>query len=147
MASSRKKREAGRRRSQKEKRLPESGHEKGAFRSARLVKPDIQREIRHITQLALAEDSRIVTLGNLVLFSTRTRDAWLLDPEDDFALCLCRDGVIQPVSIIDSPTNFAIDWAATFAIDGADFIVQERFGKVIVIRGYPTVEIAAACRR
>lgn len=53
-------------------------------------KPDIHREIRYVTQLARAEDARLVTLGNLVLFSTRTRDAWLLDREDDFALCLCR---------------------------------------------------------
>jgi hypothetical protein len=58
----------------------------------RLVKPDIHREIRYITQRAQAADSRIVSLGKLVLFSTATRDAWLLDAEDSFAACVCRDG-------------------------------------------------------
>lgn len=109
-------------------------------------KPDIHREIRYVTQLARAEDARLVTLGNLVLFSTRTRDAWLLDREDDFALCLCRDGQPQPFRIIDGPDTFAIEWMAAFTIEGDAFVVQERSGKVVVIHGYATVEISAACR-
>jgi hypothetical protein len=106
---------------------------------------DIHREIRYFSQLAQAEDSRIVTLGNLVLFSTRTRDAWLLDAEDDFALCLCRDGEPQPFRIIDSAKTFAIEWTADFAIEGEAFIVHERSGRTVTILGYPTAEIAAAC--
>jgi hypothetical protein len=120
--------------------------EHGAPGIASLVKLDIHREIRYITQLAQAEDSRIVTVGKLVLFSTRTRDAWLLDTEDDFALCLCRDGEPQPFRIFDTPDNFAIEWTATFAIEGAAFVVQERSGRVVVIHGYPTAEVAAACQ-
>ena len=57
-----------------------TSEERSAPIDASFVKPDIRREIRYITQLAQAEDSPIVTVGNLVLFSTRTRDAWLLDP-------------------------------------------------------------------
>ena len=124
----------------------ERRHERGAPIDASFVKPDIRREIRYITQLAQAEDSRIVTLGNLVLFSTRTRDAWLLDPVDDLAVCLCREGERQPVRIIDAADTFAIEWTASFAIEGAAFIVRERSGSVVVIHGYPTVEISAACR-
>ena len=112
-----------------------------------LVKPDLMGEIRGITELAQSEDSRIVTIGTLVLFSTRTRDAWLLDSVDGFALCLCRDGEVEPFSIIDYPDSFAIEWTADFLIDGAAFVVRERSGRVIEIHGYPTVEIAAACRR
>ena len=110
-------------------------------------KIDIQREIRHIMQLAQAGDSRLVTLGSLVLFSTATGDAWLLDAEDDFAACVCRDGQPQNVRVIDAPTSFGIDWPAKFAIRGSAFIVQERTGRLTEIVGYPTVEIAAACRR
>jgi hypothetical protein len=87
-----------------------------------------------------------LTVGNLVLFSTRTRDAWLLDPEDDVAVCLCREGKPQPFRIIDAPNNFAIEWTASFAIEGEAFVVQERSGRVVVINGYPTIEISAACR-
>jgi hypothetical protein len=34
-----------------------------------------------------------VTVGPLVLFSTETGDAWLLDPADHLAARLARDGV------------------------------------------------------
>jgi hypothetical protein len=114
--------------------------------AASFVKPDIHREIRYITELAQAEEARIVRLGNLVLFSTRTRDAWLLDVEDQFAICLCRDGEPQSFRIVDSPDTFAIEWTARFTMDEAAFIVQERSGRVVTIHGYPVVEIAAACR-
>ena len=107
---------------------------------------DIPREIQYITQHAQAEDARIVRLGNLVLFSTRTRDAWLLDIEDQFALCLCRDGEPQPFKVVDSAQGYSIDWPARFTIDEGAFIVQERSGRIVAIHGYPVVEIAAACR-
>jgi len=142
MSNSKKNRERAKRRLKRE-RQP---RERSGSVAASFVKPDIHREIRYITQLAQAEDSRIVTVGNLVLFSTRTRDAWLLDPEDDLAICLCREGEPQPFRIIDAPDTFAIEWTASFAIEEAAFIVRERSGKVLVIHGYPTVEIAAACR-
>jgi hypothetical protein len=106
----------------------------------------IHREIRHITLLAQAEESRIVAIGCLVLFSTQTRDAWLLDSEDHFALCLCRDGEPQPFRIIDAPDTVSIDWQARFEIEGGAFVVQERSGRVVAIHGYPTAEISAACR-
>ena len=113
----------------------------------RWTKPDINAEIRHITQLAQAQQSRIVQLGSLVLFSTRTGDAWLLDAEDHLALCLCRAGDPQPSRIIDRPTTFGIDWPATFTIEEGTFIVQERSGKTVAIQGYPTPEIAATFRK
>jgi hypothetical protein len=114
--------------------------------AASFVKADIHREVRYITQLAQAEDARVVRVGNLVLFSTRTRDAWLLDVEDSFAICLCRDGEPQPFRIVDSPDTFAIEWTARFTMDAAAFVVQERSGRIVTIHGYPVVEIAAACR-
>jgi len=142
MSNSKKKREEAKQRL-KRKLLR---RQRSAPINATFVRPDIHREIRYIIQRAQAEDSRIVALGKLVLFSTRTHDAWLLDSEDDFAICLCRDGEPQPFRIMDTPDTFAIEWTARFAIEGAAFIVQERSGREIVIHGYPTVEIAAACR-
>jgi hypothetical protein len=146
MSKSKQNREAAKQRLKRELKTRERRRERSAPIDARFVKPDIHREIRHIIQLAQAEDSRIVTVGNLILFSTRTRDAWLLDPEDNLAVCLCREGEPQPFRIIDAPDTFAIEWAASFRIEGAAFIVQERSGSVVVIHGYPTVEISTACR-
>src|ERR1700748_2723564 len=39
-------------------------------------------EVRYIQRRAADHDGRIVTVGQLVLFSTETGDAWLLDPAD-----------------------------------------------------------------
>jgi hypothetical protein len=39
-------------------------------------------EVRYIQRRAADYDGRIVTIGQLVLFSTETGDAWLLDPAD-----------------------------------------------------------------
>jgi hypothetical protein len=147
MSRSKKAREEAKRRLNRALPTRQRRREPNAPSNGGVVVPDIHREIRYITQLAQAEDSRIVTLGNLVLFSTSTRDAWLLDLEDDFALCLCREGEPQPYRVVDTPERFGIEWTAHFTIEGAQFIVRERSGRVIVIDGYPTVEISAARRR
>lgn len=94
----------------------ERKREHSARMSVRLVKPDIHSEVRFIRECARAGDSRTVTLGHLVLFSTRTRDAWLLDPDDGLALCLCRAGELQPFRIDETAASFVIEWTANFAI-------------------------------
>ena len=91
--------------------------------------------------------ARIVNLGPLVLFSTGTGDAWLLDPEDGLALCLARDGEEQPFTVIETPANFSIEWNADYHIDGDVFVVAERSGQVRSILGYPTEELLQAVRR
>ncbi|MCI0335627.1 MAG: hypothetical protein L0228_20655 [Planctomycetes bacterium] len=146
MSNSKKRREEAKRRLKREPQQREYRRERNAPVAANVIKPDIHREIRYISQLAQPEESRMVVVGNLVLFSTRSRDAWLLDLEDDFALCLCRDGEPQPFRIIDTPDTFAIEWTARFTIEGAEFIVQERSGRIVAMHGYPTTEISAACR-
>jgi hypothetical protein len=49
-------------------------------------------EVRYIQRRATDRDGRIVTIGQLVLFSTETGDAWLLDPADQLAARLAREG-------------------------------------------------------
>src|SRR4051795_6013503 len=53
-------------------------------------------EVRYIQKRAADHDARIITL---VLFSTETGDAWLLDPADHLALRLARDGDPLPAQI------------------------------------------------
>jgi hypothetical protein len=53
-------------------------------------------EIRSIHRRAAARDGRVVTADQLVLFSTETGDAWLLDPSDCLAARLARDGDPEP---------------------------------------------------
>jgi hypothetical protein len=122
MASSKKGRDAGNRRKKDERKLRKCERQKGTV--ARFSQTDIHAEIGHITRLAQAGDSRIVTIGPLLLFSTRSRDAWLFDREDNFAICVRRDGEPQPFRVVDTAEQFGIEWTADFAIDGDTFVVH-----------------------
>jgi len=104
-------------------------------------------EVKYFTELAAARDARLVTLGSLVFFSTDTGDAWLLDPDDDLALCLARDGVALPVDIKETPERFAIEWTSTYKIEGEVMLVIDRAGRTRRIHGYPTQAIAEAISR
>ena len=52
----------------------------------------LAEEVRYIQNKAAEHDGRVVTLGQLILFSTDTGDAWLLDVADQLAAPLARDG-------------------------------------------------------
>jgi hypothetical protein len=91
-------------------------------------------------------DSRIVTLGPLVFFSTETSDAWMLDPEDQLAACLVRDGSGLPVSIQETDERFAIEWTHAYQIDDDLMTFVDRCGSAKTVCGYPTREIEQAIR-
>ncbi len=108
----------------------------------------ILREVDYIVQRAREGDSRCVTLGSLVLFSTESGDAWLLDPEDSLALCLARDGHAEPVHIMETDANFSIEWDRIFSMDDECFTtVEKKTGRVATILGYPTEAIREAIAR
>ena len=80
-------------------------------------------EVRYLQRRAADHDGRIVTIGQPVLFSTETGDAWLLDPTDRLAARLARDGESEPIDIEETDTTFAIDLAELIrrvAEDGDD---------------------------
>lgn len=106
----------------------------------------ISREADYIIQRAQRSDARIVRLGELVLFSTQSGDAWLLDIGDGLALCLAVSGERQPFRIIETPTNFGIEWSANYRIESERFVVIEQSGQVRAIVGYPTHEILQAVK-
>jgi hypothetical protein len=96
-------------------------------------------EVHYIQRRAADHDGRIVTLGQLVLFSTETGDAWLLDPSDQLAARLAREGEVEPVRIEETDTTFAIGWKGRYRIDGPAFVYSDHdTGRVTTILGYPT---------
>ena len=96
-------------------------------------------EVRHIQRRAAHHDGRVVTIGQLVLFSTETGDAWLLDPSDQLAARLARDGDPEPIHIEENDTTFAIDWKGHYRIEGPAFVYFDRdSGRVTTTLGYPT---------
>jgi hypothetical protein len=99
----------------------------------------LANEVRHIQRRAAEHDSRIVTIGQLVLFSTQTGDAWLLDLADGLAARLARDGESEPVHIEETDTTFTIAWKGGYRIEGPAFIYSDReTGRTTTILGYPT---------
>ena len=63
----------------------------------------ISREAEYIISRAKEYDSRVVSFGPLVFFSSETGDAWMIDPEDHFALWLAQGGEPQPYSSQKQP--------------------------------------------
>ena len=100
-------------------------------------------EVRYIQRRAADHDGRIVTIGQLVLFSTDTGDAGLLDRSDLLAARLARNGETEPIQIVETAATFAIEWKGSYRINGPAFVYSDRdSGRVITILGYPTERLA-----
>jgi hypothetical protein len=108
---------------------------------------NITNEANYIIERAQESDTRVVSIGSLVFFSTETGDAWVLDPADSLALCLARDSERQPFTINETATQFAIDWQANYQIEGDQFVVFEKSGQSRAIIGYPVRELKRYIRR
>ncbi|MGC9158921.1 MAG: hypothetical protein ACP5FH_08005 [Terracidiphilus sp.] len=102
-------------------------------------------EIRYIQDKAADHIPRMVTIGQLILFSTETGDAWLLDVTDHLAARLARDGDPEPIHLEETDTSFAIGWKGQYRIEGHAFVYSDReTRRVTTILGYPTKKIAQA---
>jgi hypothetical protein len=63
----------------------------------------------------------------------------LLDPSDQLAARLARDGDPEPFDIEENETTFTIDWKGRYRIEGAAFVYMDReTGRLTTIHGYPT---------
>jgi hypothetical protein len=106
----------------------------------------VHREVDYIVARAAQFDSRVVTLGQLVFFSTATGDAWMLDPEDGLALKLAEAGNRNPAKIVETASRFAIEWTASYRLDGDAFVTMDGSGQRVIL-GYPVEEVALAQQR
>jgi hypothetical protein len=115
--------------------------------AAEVVELSILREVAYIIERAQAGECRVVTLGDFVLFSTHGQDAWLLEPRDQTAVCLARNGMPQPYCILETPTVLSIEWHETFAIRDDLFLVRQQSGTISAIEDYPINELHLAIHR
>ena len=105
-------------------------------------------EVRYIQHRAAEHDGRIITIGQLVLFSTETGDAWLLDRTDLLAARLARNGEAELIQIAETAATFAIEWKGSYRINGPAFVYSDRdTGRVITILGYPTDKLVDIARQ
>jgi hypothetical protein len=95
-------------------------------------------EVRYIQRRAANHDSRIITIGPVLLFSSETGDAWLLDAADHLAAPVARDGEALSVEIEESDTAFSVHWKGSFRIEGDAFIYRPKQSRSVrTIVGYP----------
>jgi hypothetical protein len=100
-------------------------------------------EVHYIQRRAAERDSRIVSIGQLVLFSSESGDAWMLDPSEHLAVRLASDGRPEPISIEDGETSFVVAWTGQYRIEGPAFLYADRDGKrAYTVFGYPTQALA-----
>ena len=100
-------------------------------------------EVRYIQRRAAQYDCRIVSIGPVLLFSTESGDAWMLDPVGELATAIARQGEALPVHIEDTNRNFMVAWMGNYRIDGVLFLYRDKAsGNTRTIFGYPTDRIA-----
>lgn len=100
-------------------------------------------EVAYVQGRAARQDSRVVTIGPLLLFSTETGDAWLLEPAEGLATPIAQQGDRLPVHIEDTDTSFSVGWTGHYRIDGEIFVYSDsKTGRIRSILGYPTGKIA-----
>lgn len=102
---------------------------------------DVTRESATIVTCAAAHESRIISIGPLLFFSTETGDAWVLDPGDGLARCLARDGAAEPNGITETAERVAVEWEGTYFLSGEMFTVVDRAGRASAFAGYPVKQI------
>lgn len=107
---------------------------------------NITREIEHIREHALRGEGRIVAVRALVLFCAPSGDAWILDPEDDLALCLMEGGRRRDVRIEEDATQFVIEWGGHYDLSGGVFTTVDADGIARAWPGYPVDDIRKAIR-
>ena len=99
----------------------------------------LAEEVRYITRRAANHDGRVVTIGQLTLFSSESGDAWIIDRDDHLALRLASQGDSEPFHIEETDTSFAIHWKGHYRIEGAVFVYTDRnTGRITTVLGYPT---------
>jgi hypothetical protein len=108
----------------------------------------LAEEVRRIQHRAFEHDSRIVSIGPLLLFSTQTGDAWMLDPADQLAVRLALGGDPLPVHIEETDSNYAIGWQGRYRIEADAFIYEDNDSqRLIAIRGYPLQPLLQMIRK
>ena len=84
-----------------------------------------------------------MTIGPLLLFSTESGDAWMLDPADRLATRVAEAGDPRPARTEETKKSFAVDWQGQYEIIGSAFVFSDNeSGRVTTILGYPTRQIA-----
>ncbi len=76
----------------------------------------------------------------LIFFSTQTGEAWILDFDGNLSLRLADGYKKLNYRIVETKTNFLIEWKETFVLEGSMFMSIHN-GKASVITTFPATEL------
>ena len=99
---------------------------------------DVRHEAEYVIKEAQRGMTHVVSAGSLMFFCTASGDAWALDPEDNYALWLAKDGERQPFRILEHEGTFLVHWDMLYFIKGEEFITMDKSCNILRIIGYPT---------
>ncbi len=106
---------------------------------------NLAQQVRAIQHRAAEHAARIVSIGPLLLFSTATGDAWILDPADQLATRLAENGDPLDVYLEETDTSYAIGWNGHYRIEHHTFVYEDNeIRRLTAIQGYPTQQLLRA---
>lgn len=109
----------------------------------------IRDECEHIIAAELRGDVKIVmtkagvACPPFVLFSTGVGDAWLLEPDEQLAMCLVWQGAREDIGVSEDPSRIEVAWDGTYELLGDFFHVDTNNPKIRqrAVGGYPLGEV------
>lgn len=101
-----------------------------------------------VIKSALEGSTKVTSIGQeilpspLILFACEG-DAWLLEPDEELAMCLVFHREIQPYVLQDEPTRIKVGWDGTYELAGNFFKVETDHPLIgtRAIGGFPLDEI------
>jgi len=120
----------------------------GAPDSGTAEQKTLTSEVQKIVQAGLARQEIVRTSGVLILFSTTSGDAWILEVTAGDALRLTEQGMELEALIEENPNTTLIEWSHRFVVKKGKFIVNsyKDEGQAVYDDGYPVSRIYAAMK-
>ena len=101
----------------------------------------IASELRGQAKTVMTSDG--VACPPFVLFSTGVGDAWLLEPDEQLAMCLVWHGERQTIGLRDDPDRIEVEWDGMYELLGDFFSVESQHPAIgtRAIGGYPLADV------
>jgi len=97
----------------------------------------IATELKGVAKAVMTRDGP--ACPPFVLFSSGIGDAWLLEPDEQLAMCLVWQGERQTIGVRDEPDRIEVEWDGAYELRGDFFTVESRHPVIgtRAIGGYP----------
>lgn len=101
----------------------------------------IAAERRGVIKIVMTQAG--VACPPFVLFSTGLGDAWLLEPDEQLAMCLVWQGAREEIGISEDPSRIEVAWDGSYELLGDFFNLETNNPKIgdRAIGGYPLGEV------